>query len=77
MKKKYSFDFARREKVIKKVFECQINGVVNILQVTKNSFFSEKEVVDACRYLVARGVLRANRIGGNITISYDVVKNIF
>ena len=74
MKKKHSFDFARRERVIKKILECQRNGVVNVHQVARNSFFSEKENIDACEYLVARGVLRANRIGGNTTISYVVAE---
>jgi hypothetical protein len=77
MKKKYSFDFTRRERVIKKAFECQRNGVINVLQVAKNSFFSEKEITDACRYLVMRGVLRVNCIDENIIISYVIVRNIF
>jgi hypothetical protein len=77
MKKKYSLHFIRREKIIKKIFECQRNGVVNVHQVAKNSFFSEKAIIDACEYLVMRGVLRANRIDGNITISYIIVQNIF
>jgi hypothetical protein len=42
--------------------------------VARNSFFSEKEIIDACEYLVTRGVLRANRIGGNVIISYVVVE---
>ena len=77
MEKKYSLFFIRREKIIKKIFECQRNGVVNVHKVARNSFFSVKEIIDACEYLVTRGVLRANRIDGNITISYVVVQNIF
>jgi hypothetical protein len=45
--------------------------------VARNSFFSEKEIIAVCEYLVTRGVLRANRIGTKITISYTIVKNIF
>jgi hypothetical protein len=59
---------------VKKILECQRNGVVNVHQVARNSFFSEKEIIDACEYLVTRGVLRANRIGGNVIISYVVVE---
>jgi hypothetical protein len=77
MKKKYSLHFIRREKIIKKIFECQRNGVVNVHQVAKNSFFSVKEIINTCEYLASRGVLRANRIDGNITISYVIVQNIF
>lgn len=77
MKKKHSFDFARRERVIKKILEYQRNGIVNVHQVARNSFFSEKEIIDVCEYLVTRGVLRANRIGRNTIISYTVVKNVF
>jgi hypothetical protein len=77
MKKKYGVDFARREKVAKKILQYQRNGILNVHQVVINSFFSEKEILDACKYLMRRGVLRANCIGANITISYAVVKNIF
>lgn len=77
MEKKYSLFFIRREKIIKKIFECQRNGVVNVHQVAKNSFFSVKEIINTCEYLVSCRVLRANRIDGNITISYVIVQNIF
>jgi hypothetical protein len=77
MGKKYPFDLERREKIIKKIFECQRYGGVNVHQVARNSFFSEKEIIAVCEYLVTRGVLRANRIGTKITISYTIVKNIF
>lgn len=77
MGKKCFFDSPRREKVAKKILECQRNGIVNVHQVARNSFFSEKEIVDVCEYLVMCGVLRANHIGRNIIISYTVVKNIF
>ena len=77
MGKKYPFNLARREKIIKKIFECQRNGVVNVHQVADKSSFSEKEIIDVCEDLVARGIFRANRIGTRVTISYTILKNIF
>jgi hypothetical protein len=71
MKKSY---LERREKIIDKIFESTVNGVVNVNQVAKRSYFSHKWVADACEYLVARGILRANRICPNTTISYTIIK---
>lgn len=77
MGKRNSFDLERREKIIRKIFECQRYGGVNVHQVADKSSFSEKEIIAVCEYLVTRGVLRANRIGTRVTISYTILKNYF
>lgn len=77
MGKRNSFNLERREKIIEKIFECQRYGGVNVHQVANNSSFSEREISAVCEYLVTRGVLRANRIGTRVTISYTILKNYF
>jgi hypothetical protein len=74
MKKNYAKE---QEKIINKIFESNINGVVNVNQIAKRSYFSRKWIIDACEYLVTRGVLHANRIGAEVTISYTIVKKFF
>jgi hypothetical protein len=71
MKKNY---LGKREKIINKIFENSVNGVVNVNHVARRSCLSHKWVVNACEYLVARGFLRVNRISTNEIISYSIIK---